>query len=329
VTNLTVGRPLDHGTGPQAMSLAAILLLGALAFATTQLLPPIAMTAASLALLAGWAAAAQLAFGRGGLWLDIVFPSAAVLAAAGVGFVGRILAERGLRRDVERQRGNLLRYHSPLIAQLLAESDAPITAGKEQPATILFVDMAGFTKRVEVLAPAETARFLREFHRRIETAALAEGGVLEQFTGDGAMVVFGLPTPGPADAAAAVACARRLLHAVEEWNAALAGRNEPPLEIRIGVHCGPVALATLGGEAQRQMTVAGDTVNVASRLEALARQHDAVVVISDAVATAVRAADRASLLDRFEALPPQPIRGRAQPLAVWVLRAAAPTPVGR
>jgi len=323
VANIAGGGPLDHGTVPLGISLAAIFVLGALAFAATEMFPPLVMAGASAALLAGWAAIAELAFAQDRLWLDVAFPSAAVLLAAAIGFTDRMLAERGLRRDFQRQRRNLLRYHSPLIGELLADSDAAATAGREQPATILFVDMAGFTRRVEAMRPAETAHFLREFHRRIEAAALAHGGVLEQFTGDGAMVVFGLPEPRPGDAAAALACARRLVEEIGLWNASLAQSGGAPLGIRVGVHHGPVALATLGGEAQRQMTVAGDTVNVASRLEALARQQDAVIVISDAVAVAVREAGSETLLEGFVSLPPQPIPGRAAPLAVWVLRRAA------
>jgi len=323
VANLAVSGPLDHGARALALSLAAIVLLGALASATTQFVPPLAMAALSAALLVGWAAIAELAFIEGRLWLDVTFPSAAILVASAIGFLGRILAERGLRRDFQRQRGNLLRYHSPLIGELLAETDSAAVADREQPAAILFVDMAGFTRRVELLPPSETARFLREFHRRIEAAALAHGGVLEQFTGDGAMVMFGVPWPTPEDAASALACARRLIREVRDWSAELVAAGEAPLEVRIGVHFGPVAIATLGGDAQRQMAVAGDTVNVASRLEALARQHDAVVAISDAAVDAVRAAGRTPLLDRFEAVPPQAIRGRAAPLGVWVLRQAA------
>lgn len=320
VANLALGGPLDHGARAEGISLLAILLLGAIAFAATRVGAPLVMAALSAALLLGWAAIATFAFIEARLWLDITFPSAAILVATAIGFVGRILAERGLRRDFQRQRGNLLRYHSPLVGELLAETDTAAVADREQSAAILFVDMAGFTRRAETLAPADTARFLRAFHRHIETAALAHGGVLEQFTGDGAMVVFGMPSPKPDDAASALGCARRLIEEIRSWNRELAATGQAALEIRIGVHFGPVALATLGGEAQRQMAVAGDTVNVASRLEALARQHGAIVAVSDAVVEAVRAAGKAPLLDAFEALPPQAIRGRSASLGVWVLR---------
>jgi adenylate cyclase len=163
------------------------------------------------------------------------------------------------------------------------------------------------------MAPGETARLLRELHRRIETAVLAEGGVLSAFLGDGAMVVFGLPEPKPDDAVRALACAHRL---VAELPA------EGGASVRVGIHCGPIAVAWLGGEQQRQFSVAGDTVNVASRLEALAKGKGPIA-ISAAVAEAARAAGRADLLAGFAELPPQAIRGRETLLSVWVAAPAS------
>ena len=153
---------------------------------------------------------------------------------------------------------------------------------------------------------------------------LAHGGVLLSFTGDGAMVLFGLPAPSPQDAAAALAAARALVQEVARWGEALAGQGAPPLSIRIGIHCGPVMIAALGGEAQRQLTAAGDTVNVASRLESLSRGTRAPISISDAVHQAVRDAGRAELLQGFRRLPPQPLRGRLGVITVWVGGGAAP-----
>ena len=95
--------------------------------------------------------------------------------------------------------------------------------------------LAGFTRRSEHMTPAETAHFLRNFHSRVERAALAEGGVLEQFTGDGAMVIFGVPRQTSDDAAAALACGRDLVDAIQRWSAELvAAGHEVVVETRAG-----------------------------------------------------------------------------------------------
>jgi adenylate cyclase len=316
--NLLDNTALRRGPSAVTWDVVAIILLGLVTFAAAHLPVPGAAAIAALAALLGWGAVAQLAFESRLLWLNMTFPAASILLNAGAAATLGALAERRLRREAQRQRENLSRYHSPVIANLLADGDKAALPEHEQPAAILFVDMADSTRRTEHMAPGETAQFLREFHRRIEAAVLAHGGVLDRFTGDGAMVIFGVPAPRPDDAVSALACARDLTQEIAQWSAELAVDGSPPLRIRIGVHFGSVVIATLGGETQRQLTAAGDTVNVASRLEALMRGRGAAIAISGAVVEAVLAVGRADLLAGFAPLPDQPIRGRKGRIAVWV-----------
>jgi adenylate cyclase len=289
--------------------LAAILLLGFVAFALARLPLPLAAPAAAVILLALWSAGALIAF-RHGLWLDMTFPAIAILLNAG----GVALLRAGIER---RMRQNLARYHSPAIVEMLAQSSTPGFGGSQE-ATVLFVDIAGFSTRIESMAPEATVRFLRDFHGRIERAMLAHGGVLEQFIGDGAMVVFGVPSPGPKDAAAALAAALDLLADIRKRNAELEAKGEQPFRVSVGIHCGPVVVARLGGPTQAQMSTSGDTVNVASRLEKLTRDHGAAIAISGAVVEAVKAAGGADLLQGFERVATQTVRGRAGQLSIWV-----------
>lgn len=318
--NLIGGHEMGRTTRTAGLDVAAILLLGLAAFLLAQLPAPVAAVAAGFALLIGWSVVAQYAFSTHHLWLNVTFPSLAVLLNAAWVAVGRLVFERRLRSQAERQRANLSRYHSPLIADLLAEGEAGTFDGREQKAAILFIDIAGFTARSARIGPAETARFLRQFHGRVEQAVLRHGGVLEQFTGDGAMVIFGVPRPGPQDAVAALGCGRDLVNAIRGWSAELVDAGQAPVEIGVGIHFGPVVIARLGGDAQVQLTAAGDTVNLASRLEALTRIHRAAIVVSDSVAAEVRRLGRSDLLAGFEEVAPQAIRGRDRPVAVWILR---------
>lgn len=312
--NLYSGAVLQRA-GLEVWDVAAIVILGFAAFAIARLPSPVAVVGAAAGLAALWFAVAQFAFVRG-LWLDVTFPSAAILLNAGAVAVVRATIERGMRR-------NLSRYHSPVIVGMLAERATPRFEGSAQNAAILFVDMAGSTARLETMAPEDAVRLLRDFHGRIERAVLAHEGVVEKFMGDGAMVVFGIPKPRAGDAAAALACARALIDDIRAHNAELAAAGVPPIDVSVGIHYGPVIMARLGGATQAEITAAGDTVNVASRLEALTRANDAAIVISDAAVEAIRAAGRLDLIDGFERLPPQEIRGRVERLAIWVRRRAA------
>jgi len=312
--NLLSGQILQHAS-LRGWNIAAILLLGLTAFALARLPLPLAATGAIVGLLALWSAITLVAFQQN-LWLDMTFPAAAILLNAG----GVAILRAGIER---RMRRNLARYHSPVIVDMLARSATP-SFGGSQNAAILFVDIAGFTSRMEGMAPDDTVRFLRDFHGRIERAVLAHGGVLEQFMGDGAMVVFGVPEPKPQDAVAALTCAHDLFEDIRGRNAELAAEGEPPFRISVGIHCGPVVVASLGGPTQAQMSTSGDTVNVASRLEALTREHGAAIAISGAVVEAVTAAGRADLLTGFELLATDTVRGRVGSLPIWVSPDPAP-----
>jgi adenylate cyclase len=312
--NLLSGQILQHA-GLRGWDIAAILLLGLTAFALARLPMPLAATAAIVGLLALWSAITLVAFQQN-LWLDMTFPAAAILLNAGGGAILRAGIERRMRR-------NLARYHSPVIVDMLARSATPSFGGSHN-AAILFVDIAGFTSRMEGMAPDETVRFLRDFHGRIERAVLAHGGVLEQFMGDGAMVVFGVPVPGPQDGVAALTCARDLFEDIRRRNDELAAKGEPPFRISVGIHYGPVVVASLGGPTQAQISTSGDTVNVASRLEALTREHGAAIAISGAVVEAVAAAGRGDLLTGFELLATDTVRGRVGSLPIWVGKEPAP-----
>lgn len=257
-------------------------------------------------------AVAYAAFVRWHLWVNIVVPSLAILMTAAIVTAGRAAEELRLRREAERQRRNLARYMSPVMAEQLAIEDRPSFDQREQLAAILFVDLSGFTQASEAQSPGDTARFLKEFHTRLEQVVLAHGGVVEQFVGDGAMVIFGLPQPRAQDPVEALACARKLVATLACW--------QPALRPRAGLHFGPVAIARLGGEAQAQLAAAGDTVNVASRLEGFARENGAALAVSDATVAAVSALGRPDLLAGLERFPDQPIRGREGRLTVWLAK---------
>ncbi|HEX2116249.1 MAG TPA: adenylate/guanylate cyclase domain-containing protein [Alphaproteobacteria bacterium] len=320
VANLINAQTIDHGARAMMWDVIAILVLALAAYAAAHLPSPAIAFLSCLALLVAWFVSAQIAFNQGWIWLSVLFPSLSVIANAGVVGGSRFARERWLRRDVERQRSNLARYHSPLVADMLAQTAGKDLAEREQNAAILFVDLAGFTRRSEHMTPSETAHFLRNFHSRVERAALAEGGVLEQFTGDGAMVIFGLPAPSDNDAVAAMRCALALAADITSWSREIAPNGEAPMRVGVGLHYGPVLIARVGGQKQIHLTATGDTVNVASRLEALTRTFDATIVASDALVRAVRASGRIDLLAGFESLPPQVIRGRDEKIGIWIGR---------
>jgi len=316
---------LRRGSDVLWFDLLAIALAGVLVAGLGALSRPAAAMAAAACLLGVWSALALYGFVAYRLWLNYTFPSLVVVLGAALVVAGLAARETRRRGAAERQGETLSRYVSPLAAARLQEAAGAQPADRTQLAAVLFTDLVGFTQASEKMAPAAVAGLLRRFHDCVERAAQAHGGVVDKFIGDAALVVFGVAGAGPADAANAIACARRIAGEVAGWAAAgeTAQSGGPALACGVGIDFGAVSIAEVGGSAHAQITVTGDTVNVASRLEALTREWRTTIIASDAVLGAARAAGAGALLEGFEGLPAQRIRGRDRPVNVWAWPAPA------
>lgn len=328
IDNILHGRSLVHGRDALALDLLAIVIGAVLAALAASFRLPLLALAAAAALLAGWGAIAFAAFAHAGIWLNGVFPTLAILLTLALVTAIRLARDRRLLDEAERRRANLSRYVPPSLADALGAADVAYGNDAVQQAAVMFVDLVGFTRIGEHLSPGEQLALLRAFHARVEAAVTAHGGVIDKFVGDGASATFGLASPSLDDAASALRCARRLAADVEAWASERAAAGQPPPAVGIGLHYGPVVVGDIGGAAQRQFTVSGDTVNVASRLEAMTRGLGVVIVASDAVMECARAAGAPDALAGFVELPPQPIRGRTRPLGVWAWPGEKPGPNG-
>ncbi len=221
-----------------------------------------------------------------------------------------------------RERANLSRYFPPTIVERLADTDAPLGPSRSQPIAVLFADIVGFSRIAERRQPDRVIALLREFHGRMERAVFDNRGTLDKFLGDGLMVTFGTPDPGPRDAGNAVRCAYAMLAAVDEWNRDRRHRGVVPIALSIGVHFGTVVLGDIGSARRLEFAVLGDAVNVASRLESVTRELGVRMAVSGQLASAVRnesAADADALLSRLAAAGSRTLRGRGEPIAVWTL----------
>ncbi len=313
IDNIVSGRMLVRGATERAADrlLTALLALAAALLAGRR--SPWISLVVLLLLLAGLAALLHFAFVVERAWLGALAPAAAVLLAGLAVEALRLADERRRRRGLERQKANLARYFAPAVVERLAGSDAPAALDRTQEAAVLFIDVVGFTRRSEGMAPAAAMALLRDFHTCVERAVFEHGGMVDKFMGDGAMACFGVPEPSPRAAADAVRAALAIL-------ADLAARPEAErLQVGIGLHRGPVLMGDIGGARQFQFTVIGDTVNVASRLEAMTRQHDTPLLVSDALFAAAAPLLAPDVVARFQHLPGLAIRGRGAALDAWRL----------
>ncbi|MCP5432610.1 MAG: adenylate/guanylate cyclase domain-containing protein [Alphaproteobacteria bacterium] len=222
-------------------------------------------------------------------------------------------------QSAESQRLALARYFPPQIVNDLMSADAPLSRIERRDVALLFIDIRGFTPYCERVSPEESLALLRDFHARMQTAVFAHGGMVEKYVGDALFAVFGVPDQRPTDAAAALACARDMIGALELWNAERSAGGHAEIRAGIGLHYGPAVMGDIGGEQQHAFTVVGDAVNTASRLEQLTKSLGARVVASAAFMDALRHGAIAAPPSDFASVAPQIVEGKAQALDVWVL----------
>ncbi|MFN0114866.1 MAG: CHASE2 domain-containing protein [Paracoccaceae bacterium] len=259
-----------------------------------------------------WAASLglmQAAFAFGNLLPDATALVLTLIAATAWAVWRRMTDDRARAAVLTSERTNLARYVSPFLAEELARTRIPGFADRTQQASVLFVDVAGYTTLSESLTPEATSALVGRVQAFYEACATAHRGVLASFQGDGVMIVFGLPLPDAGDAGRAIACGREMLARIGGVTGA--GGRGMPLRIRVSVHTGRVVAGIAGGVSHAQVTVNGDTVNVASRLQDVAKEHGVEFVVSGATLAAA-GADAG-----FGRLGPVAIRGRSEAVEAW------------
>ncbi len=218
-----------------------------------------------------------------------------------------------------RQRANLTRYMPPQIADWLARTPAAqVRRGQRRDVAVLFADIHDFTQMTETMDPEDVGRLVGEFRQRIGAVVDRHNGVIDKFIGDAAMIVFGIPEAISSDARVALACACDILAAVADWNRERQATGVSAIAVGIGGHFGLAFCGAIGGDARLEFTVLGDTVNVASRLQTIAKSTRTALVVSRDMLTA---AGETFSAEAWRTLGHHQVRGRQQPieLAAWRL----------
>src|SRR5262249_17241243 len=149
-------------------------------------------------------------------------------------------------------------------------------------ATILFTDLRGSTTLAERVPPEAAVATVNAYLRAMARAVIDEGGILDKFTGDGLMSIFGAMADPTTGATAAARAALRMRTDIAALNAERTARGEPTMEYGVGINTGDVVLGAIGLPERSDYTAMGDTVNTAARMESLTKELHVDVVVSDA-----------------------------------------------
>ncbi|HBA60859.1 MAG TPA: hypothetical protein DCZ92_08575 [Elusimicrobia bacterium] len=202
------------------------------------------------------------------------------------------------------------RYVSKEVAaEIMKMPLETLLAGERRRVTILFTDVRSFTQLAEKMRPEEVLNILNDHFSMLIDALFDFEGTLDKFLGDGLMAIFGAPITHPNDAERAVRAGLRMQAKINEYNFRQRSAGNPELHIGIGINTGTAVAGNIGSDKRKEYSVIGDTVNIAARLQALAKGGD--VVISHATYEEVQD------LVKVEKLPPQMLKGKEVPVNVY------------
>jgi class 3 adenylate cyclase len=239
----------------------------------------------------------------------------------------RIAEAREAAREADRKKANLARYFSPKMVEILAQKDRPLGRVRRQEIAVMFIDIVGFTAISEMLTPERVAALVRSFYRRMSKVIFAYGGSIEKFAGDALLALFGVPDPGKRDGTSALLSALGMMDELDRWNAKRLESGRSAIDAGISVHFGPAVLGDIGTRESMTFTAIGDTVNTASRMQALCRDLKRRVVVSQPLVNRVRQESGLDepALERLCDAGSHRLRGRSQKIDVWTDSAELPS----
>jgi adenylate cyclase len=221
--------------------------------------------------------------------------------------------------DLEREqvRGAFSRFvPEHVVDKVLARTDADLRlAGSLNVGTIMFTDIRGFTTFAETAPPELVLEILNDYFDEMTEAIFAHGGTLVGYRGDGLLVVFGAPLAFDDHADRALAAAREMLDVrLPRFNVRLGAKGIGAFRMGIGLNSGPFMSGNVGSELRMEYTVHGDTVNTASRIEAMTKDSSHSLLVAESTAEALTAPVGTAFVGEVE------VRGRQSAIRLWTLQ---------
>lgn len=266
------------------------------------------------------------------------------LQSVWVPLVPSFLVFLGASGGVVSYRAQQFQRQQKMVMRLLGQSSSPEIAetlwqrrnelldngklpGQALTATLMFTDLKGFSTLSEQLSPHQLLNWLNEYFEVMTDVVVEYNGVINKFTGDGLMAVFGVPIPREewdeiaTDAQRAVTCALKMGERLQELNERWQARGLPTVQMRAGIFTGSVVVGSLGSKARLEYGVIGDSVNTASRLESVDKDRQPSFC---RVLIAQETLDYLGDRYQIESWGTLTLKGKSEPVAVYQVIDFAP-----
>ena len=211
-----------------------------------------------------------------GYWIEFSLPIISIILVSTVSWVKKAAEQQKQKALMQKLLGQTT---SPEVAEeLWKQKDSLIENGKfpgtELPVTILFSDTVSFSSVSEKMTPTELLDWLNNGMEKFVKIISENGGMVNKFTGDGFLAVFGAPVRKSLEESsnASIKTAIEIRNAIDDLIKDSGKKNLPPLRLRIGIHSGKIITGSMGGAEKIEYALIGDSVNVAARLESLNKE---------------------------------------------------------
>ncbi|MCM1302634.1 MAG: adenylate/guanylate cyclase domain-containing protein [Lachnospiraceae bacterium] len=184
--------------------------------------------------------------------------------------------------------------------------------GRSRDIAVLFVDIRGFTSLSEGMTAEEVVDILNRYLGSVTNAIFKNGGTLDKFIGDAVMAIYNAPLDVEGYCDKAVQTAFDIIESVRAVNRELRETHGREIACGVGVHCGKAVVGNIGCEYRMDYTAIGDTVNIAERLESIAKGGE--VLVSGEVYERIR--------EHYQAEPigEQSLKGRQDKVLVYRMK---------
>ena len=194
-------------------------------------------------------------------------------------FIYRFFVVDREKRYIENAFGH---YIDPKMVEMIdMEEVEMVLGGEERELSVFFSDIAGFTTISERLSPQDLFYLMSSYLSRMTDILKKEGGTLDKYIGDAVMGFFGAPVAQSDHAIRSCRTAIAMRQALPEFNIEITARGISPVDFRVGIATGAVMVGNIGSQDHFNYTVLGDTVNLASRLEATGKEYNTHIIISE------------------------------------------------
>ena len=216
--------------------------------------------------------------------------------------------ERSIKELATRER--FQRLLSPDLAEMVVSGSLNVEkGGKTRIATVMFVDIRGFTAMSEKMSAGKILQILNEYYELIVDIVFYHEGTVDKFIGDAMMVIWGAPVEHADDPKRAVRAALDIQRELVKFNGILARKGLKEFRVGIGISTGSLVAGYIGSTQTMSYSVIGDTVNTASRICSAAKPNQ--IIISKETYDAVRNDFRAKALEPIKA------KGKYKPVTVF------------